>query len=229
MMFRGKAMKPIAKIWLAARCSVFELAGDCRGSAAVEFAVIVPIMLVLFFGTVELSSGVAVDRKVTLVARTISDLVSQTLAATPAQSYATLTDASLQNIFTAGISVLYPYPATAAFMTKAQVSEIYVDSGSVAWVRWTKGATIGIGATQATLGASTRTAGDNITSSLPPTLLVPKSYLIYSEVSYRYKPTIGYVMSASGVLLSDSDYTRPRQVPCVIYSNLPAATSCPTP
>ena len=45
--------------------------------AAVEFALIVPLMLVLFFGTVEFSSGVAVDRKVTLVARTLSDLTSQ--------------------------------------------------------------------------------------------------------------------------------------------------------
>jgi len=43
---------------------------DRRGIAATEFAVIVPIMLVLFFGTVEFSSGVAVDRKVTLIART---------------------------------------------------------------------------------------------------------------------------------------------------------------
>ena len=38
---------------------------------------IVPIMLTLFFGVVEFSSGVAVDRKVTLVARTLSDLTSQ--------------------------------------------------------------------------------------------------------------------------------------------------------
>ena len=34
-------------------------------------------MLVMFFGTVEFSSGVAVDRKVTLMARTLSDLTSQ--------------------------------------------------------------------------------------------------------------------------------------------------------
>ena len=38
---------------------------------------IVPLMLVMFFGTVEFSSGVAVDRKVTLMARTLSDLTSQ--------------------------------------------------------------------------------------------------------------------------------------------------------
>ena len=53
---------------------------DRRGVAAIEFAMIVPIMLVMFFGTVEFSSGVAVDRKVTLMARTLSDLTSQSLS-----------------------------------------------------------------------------------------------------------------------------------------------------
>ena len=59
------------------RRRALELLGDKRGVAAVEFAVIVPVMLVLFFGMVEFSSGVAVDRKVTLMARTLSDLTSQ--------------------------------------------------------------------------------------------------------------------------------------------------------
>ncbi|MBA4038549.1 MAG: pilus assembly protein TadG, partial [Bradyrhizobium sp.] len=54
-----------------------QLLRDKRGVAAVEFAVIVPVMLVLFFGVDEFSSVVAVDRKVTLMARTLSDLTSQ--------------------------------------------------------------------------------------------------------------------------------------------------------
>ena len=55
---------------------------DRSGIAATEFAIIVPIMLVMFFGTVEFSSGVAVDRKVTLMARTLSDLTSQSTSVT---------------------------------------------------------------------------------------------------------------------------------------------------
>ena len=64
---------------LASRCGAppRDLSADRRGIAAIEFAVIVPLMLVMFFGTVEFSSGVAVDRKVTLMARTLSDLTSQ--------------------------------------------------------------------------------------------------------------------------------------------------------
>jgi len=45
------------RTWLRTRLSVAGLWRDRRGIAAAEFALIVPIMLVMFFGTVELSSG----------------------------------------------------------------------------------------------------------------------------------------------------------------------------
>jgi Flp pilus assembly protein TadG len=223
------ATKPIANIWLRARRSTLDLFGDCRAIAATEFAVIVPIMLVMFFGTVEFSSGVAVDRKVTLVARTLSDLTSQTPPPTQTQTYSTVTDSNLQNVFTASIKILQPYCATP---TKATVSEIYVDSNKVATIQWSKAATIAsCGATQATLATSIHNAGDIVT--LPSALLVPKTYLIFSEVSYLYTPTVGYVMGKAGVTLSDVAYTQPRQVACLVYptnSSLPALTngSCPS-
>ena len=202
------------RVWLRARLSVASLLRDRSGVAATEFAVIVPIMLVMFFGTVEFSSGVAVDRKVTLVARTLSDLTSQSAVAVD-NNY-------LQNVFTASIAILTPYSPTP---TKATLSEIYVDSNKIATIKWSKAATIASGATQATLTASSRNAGDIIT--LPPALLVKQTYLIFSEVSYLYTPTVGYVMAKAGVTLSDVAYTRPRQVTCVIYITVPAG--CPTP
>ena len=205
----------MSRIWLRARLSVASLLRDRSAIAATEFALIVPIMLVMFFGTVEFSSGVAVDRKVTLVARTLSDLTSQ--AGPPVD------DNYLQNVFTASIAILPPYPAAP---TKAQLSEIYIDSNKIATIQWSKAATIGSGATTATLANSTRNAGDIVT--VPPDLSVAKTYLIFSETSYLYTPTVGYVMSYSGVTLSDVAYTRPRQVRCVVYNNVPT-TDCPTP
>jgi Flp pilus assembly protein TadG len=202
-----------SRLWLRARRSAASLLRDQNGIAATEFAVIVPIMLVMFFGTVEISSGVAVNRKVTLVTRTVADLTSQSVAA--------VDDNFLQNVFTASIAITAPYSATP---TQATVSEIYIDTNKVAKIQWSKAASISNGATQATLGPSVHNAGDTVT--VPPTLLVPQTYLIFSEVSYLYTPTIGYVMSKSGVTLSDVAYTRPRQVPCIIYGGVPAG--CPT-
>ena len=52
------------------------LIGDERGVSAVEFALLLPLMLTLYLGAVEVSQGIGADRKVTLTARTIGDLVS---------------------------------------------------------------------------------------------------------------------------------------------------------
>ncbi len=213
-------------VWRRLRSAPTRLFKDTRGLAATEFAFIVPFMLVMFFGTVEISSGVAVDRKVTLVARTLSDLLSQAgppPPPAPVSSYAPADDTYLQNVFTAGIAILTPYCAVPATL---QLTEIYVDKNQVAKVQWSKAASVPTcNATQVTLTTSTRSAGDTIT--IPPTLLVKQTYLLFSEVSYNYTPMgIGYVMK-SNVILSDVSYTRPRQVVCVIYNNLPVALPSP--
>jgi Flp pilus assembly protein TadG len=213
-----------SRVWLRMRLAAARLLNDSSGIAATEFAVIVPIMLVIFFGTVEISSGVAVDRKVTLVARTLSDLTSQAPPPTQSQPWSTVDDTYLQNVFTASIAILQSYPASPS---KVTLSEIYVDSNKIAKIQWSKAATFAGGATQATLVASSRNAGDVVTSTVPPALLVKQTYLIFSEVSYLYTPAIGYVMAKSGVTLGDVAYTRPRQVVCVVYNNLPNVNGPP--
>jgi Flp pilus assembly protein TadG len=213
-------------VWLRMRLAALRLFNDSRGIAATEFAIIVPIMLVMFFGTVEISSGVAVDRKVTLVARTLSDLTSQAAPPTAQTPYAQVDDTYLQNVFTASIAIMTPYLATPATV---QLSEIYVDSNNKATIQWSKAATIASGATQATLANSTRQPTNDVTNEVPAALLVKQTYLIFSEVKYLYTPVgIGYVMK-SQVTMSDVAYTRPRQAVCVIYNNLPVAPPGPCP
>ncbi len=172
-------------------------AADRRGVAATEFAFIVPLMLVMFFGTVEFCSAIAVDRKVTLMARTLSDLTSQSTS---------VGDSDMSNFFAASTGIMYPYSTTPV---NATITELYVDpTTKQATVKWSKGST-------------PRTVG--MTVGVPAELLVSGTYLIFSEVNYQYVPTIGYVMGKTGVNLSDVAYTRPRQSTCVMYS---PATSC---
>jgi Flp pilus assembly protein TadG len=180
---------------------------DHSGIAATEFAVIVPLMLVLFFGVVEFSTGVAVDRKVTLVARTLSDLVSQN---------PTVSDSDFTGFFTAGTLVMSQYaqaPIYSASTLHSTISELYVDPNThTAKVQWSKGHAV-------------RPTAQVVT--IPTALKVDGTYLIFSEVSYLYTPTVGYVMAPAGVNLSDVAYTRPRQSSCVLY-NVAANTPCPT-
>lgn len=180
---------------------------DRSGIAATEFAVIVPIMMVLFFGVVEFSTAVAVNRKVTIVARTLSDLVSQN---------ASINDIQLTNIFTAGTVVMTPYssPPYSPLTLHKTISELWVDPAThTAKVQWSQ-------------GYAPRGIGSLVT--VPTALVVDGSYLIYSEVQYLYTPTVSFgLMAASGVNLTDVSYTRPRQSLCVLY-DVTASTPCPT-
>jgi Flp pilus assembly protein TadG len=189
-------MKPVLEMLSRAYASAHRLIRDSNGIAAVEFAMILPIMLVLLFGTVEFSSGVEVDRKVNLVAHTLSDLTSQS----PTTG---VTDAELGFFFSAGTSILQPYSSAPLNQV---ISELYVDPNTgQAYVQWSKGFQGGVA----------RAKGSTV--SIPATLAVTGTYLIFTEVNYLYKPTIGYVMSSAGVTLSATAYTRPRQASCVIY------------
>ena len=194
---------PISHLWFRLRRSAAEMSKDCRGVAATEFVMIVPLMLVMFFGVVEFSSGVAVDRKVTLVARTLSDLTSQSTS---------VTDTDLSNFFAASVGILTPYSASP---TKSTITELYVDPTTLkARVQWSKASTFNSSG-NVVLGTSSRSPGDIVT--IPAALTVDGTYLIWSEVSYLYVPAVGYVMAKAGVTLSDLTYTRPRQSSCVMY------------
>jgi len=208
----------MTSMWLRLRRSVRGLCRDRRGVAAIEFAVIAPVMLVMFLGTVDFSAGIAVNRKVTLIARTLADLPGQSAAQA-------ITDTYLQNVFTASIVIIKPYSQTPV---NATISEIYVDSNKKATIQWSKSAIVANGAIQATLTTSSRSPGDVVTTLVPPALLVKQTYLVLSEVNYLYKPLTGYVMTKTGVTLSDSAFTRPRQFACLTYNNFPVITTAPT-
>src|ERR1700691_255060 len=196
-------MKSLQQIWFCARFSAAGLMEDRRGIAATEFALILPVMLVLFFGTVEFSAGVAVDRKVTLMARTLADLTSQTLS---------VANSDLTNFFNASNAIMTPYSGTP---TQATVSELYVDPSTLqARVEWSQ-------------GAAPRAIKSPVT--IPTALAVGGTYLIFSEVSYVYVPVVDYRMANVGITLSDVAYTRPRQSLCVFYpTTTPLPTNCPT-
>jgi Flp pilus assembly protein TadG len=204
-------MKSLLRVFQWVRRSARDLVEDRSALAATEFAIIVPLMLVMFFGTVEFSSGIAVKRKVTLIARTLSDLTSQSVS---------VADTDLTNFFAASTAIATPYSATPVQST---ISELWIDPAtSKARVQWSS-------------GLAPRLVGSLV--SIPSTLIVkdaagntlPNQYLIFSEVSYLYKPTIGYVMVKGGVNLTDVAYTRPRQSLCVIYPTPSAGfPPCPT-
>jgi Flp pilus assembly protein TadG len=160
------------------------LAGDERGVSAVEFAMLLPLMLALYLGAVEISQGIGADRKVTLTARTIADLVSQVPS---------INNADMSNSLNAAAAVMAPFPTTSL---KVTVSSVTIDANGKATIAWSD-----------SLNGTKRAVGSTVT--LPAALNVPNSSLIWSEVEYSYKPTIGYIVSGT-LALKDQIFMRPR-------------------
>lgn len=177
---------------------------DKRGVAAVEFAFIAPLMLVLLFGMIDTSSGIAVDRKVTLTARTLSDLVSQ-------GSQVTATDIS--NFFKMGSAIMTPYAVTPAIMTQ-KITQVSIDASKTVKVVWSYNGSVSGSSVTVTTGYSK----DTVITTIPANLLVPNTYLIWSEVKYTYTPITGYLIKAD-VPLSEETFTRPRQSDKVDYTS----------
>ena len=69
--------------------------------AAVEFAIILPFMAVLYIGGVELGDGLAIQVKVTDTAHTVADLISQQSANTDI--------ATVNTILNASAAIIAPY------------------------------------------------------------------------------------------------------------------------
>lgn len=185
-----RKIMPMQMISLHVHRLIAALVHDRRANAAVEFAVIAPVMMTLFFGVVEFSAGIAVDRKVTIVARTLSDLTSQSTC---------VTQTDLDGFTITAKAIMTPYSATPLLST---ITQLYVDDNLDAKVQWSK-------------GSSPKTG----TLSIPAGLKIKATYLVLAEVEYLYKPLggVAYVMSSAGVNLKDLAYTRPRQAAAVTY------------
>jgi Flp pilus assembly protein TadG len=176
------------------------LVGDQRGVSAVEFALLLPLMLTLYLGVVEVSQGIAAHRKVTMTARTVADLMSQA---------SNVTNNYKDNSLSAATAVMAPFPDS---KLKVTVSSIAIDANGKATVSWSD-----------TKNGTARTIGSAVT--LPTALVIAKSSLIWSEVEYAYTPTIGYVISGT-LTLKDKLYMRPRMSECVTREGV--QSTCPS-
>jgi len=147
-------------------------AADQRGVSALEFALLMPLMITLYLGGVEISQAVSADRKATLVSHTIADLVAQA---------SDVPNADMTNILNASSSIAYPFAVANLQVT---VSSVCIDSTGKATIAWSD-----------TLGGTTRSG--TVTTLIPSALLVANTSLIWGEATYAYRPTIGWTITGT--------------------------------
>ncbi len=171
------------------------------GAAAVEFALILPVMLVIFVGVTQVGEAVSISHKVTVTARTITDLVTR--------EPSPLAVSKLNTDLQAAAQVMAPYPSSALIVT---VSEISTDANAKATVDWSG---------SWPNNANALTTGSAFT--LPKSLSGANITVVYGQVSYGYTPLLGNKIIGP-IALSDSIYLYPRTGACI---SGPGA--CPTP
>jgi Flp pilus assembly protein TadG len=175
-------------------CLLVRLARCCRGTAAIEFGYIVPIMFFMFLGSVEFSQAVTVDRRVTQVASSTADLVAR-------QKTVTTTD--LNGYMGIISQLMRPYSSSPLFLT---ISSVYASASNAAVTKvcWSYNRVDG----SSTKGVATYTAGS--TFALPAGLVDAGGSVIVVEVRYDYSPVLFSYFITGVKQMRETFYLKPR-------------------
>ena len=158
---------------------------DGSGVAAVEFALILPFLVLVYFGTAEVGEGVMLNGKTSLTAATVANIVAQ---------YTTISASSqLPDILNVSSQTFAPYSSSPAGIV---VSCITIDSSGKATIAWSQAQ-----------NATARSTGQVMT--LPAALDLPNTSLIYSEASYAYTAPVDF-LKIGVIHIYDSVYMTPR-------------------
>lgn len=144
------------------------------GVSAVEFALILPLMLTLWAGMAELSHAIGVWRKVTLLARTVADLTSQGDSADP------IAAATMSDILAASTAVLRPLAGSSAGIVVSAMG-VYA----------TTPLNPKVCSSVASSNAAARSAGVATDLAVPAEFAAPGGRYVLAEVSLNYAPMIG--------------------------------------
>jgi len=167
------------------------------GVAAIEMAMVLPVLLIAYFGLVDLANAISASRRVTTAASTMADLVTQ--ASNPSTSRA-----ELQGFFQAASSIMSP------FSTSGLAVELYGYrlSSNVVSQTW-----------RHTNGVACPQGARPVNLELVRQLATETNDVIVARVCYTVAPIIGYVIEAN-INLSDQMALRPR------YTSRIACSDC---
>jgi Flp pilus assembly protein TadG len=183
-----------------------KFARDARGIAAVEFAFVVPIMLLMLVGTVEASRAIGIDRRLSLVTTMVADLVAREQK---------MTSADLTSIYKIVNQVMSPYDASSLKVSVIPVKASPSDAAQTkVYASTTNRPSHNEGAQPSKCSSYSMTAG-----------LLPKGgSAIVVVSSYTYEPIfLNYVFGAAS--WTDKALATPRNS-CVDFDNDKCVSTC---
>ncbi len=162
---------------------------DDAGVSAVEFALLAPFMIALYLGSVQLTLGLTADRKVSQVANSVADLITQ-------DDF--VTDEDLVDVYAAADAILNPFDAAPLSL---RITSVRMDADGEIFVDWSEG------------DGMTPHDTDSL-PDLPQGLLAPMNSIIMVEANYVFSTNLGE-LTKTPITLSYTAYLRPRRGPWV--------------
>ena len=164
---------------------------DVRGVAAIEMAFIMPFLLFLYFGLIDLTAMISFNRKITYSASVVADLVTQ--------NSTTVTASAMNDYFDAVELVMSP---TSLDNVRIDIYQYRNISGTIT-NQWKKSSTGG-----------TACAAPNTTGMSD--LMTDSNDLIVTVVCMNYSPYVASflgkaILGATSFTLSEQIALRPRQ------------------
>jgi Flp pilus assembly protein TadG len=156
------------------------------GMAAVEFALILPAMLALLFGGLEVTNVLIVRADVSNITSSAADLIAQE---------SSVSDADMTNVFSALTALIYPYSTSGAKIIITSVVDDGHGGGKVAWSDAYNG--------------TAHTVGTAMT--VPTGLITTGGSIVVSEVTYAYTTPSTYLVKIP-VTMTNTFYSHPRRV-----------------
>ncbi len=150
-----------------ARDGARTLRRDEGGMIAVEFALLIPIAVLILVAEFTLGEAIGISRKVAITGRTLTDLVARR---------AVVSSADLATILNASTQIIAPFPSANLKIVLAQLSTD--DKGKTTTVVWNE-------------PFNMTGLVDKSTFVLPAGMAQAGTSLIYAEVRYDYTPPFG--------------------------------------
>lgn len=186
------------------------LLADRRGVAALEFALIAPLLLTMYFVTMEVGQGIETNKKVGRSASMVADLVTQ---------QQTTTKSDLDAILKIGNAILQPYNRSkpTIIITAIEITNEATPKVKVAWSRKMTNGNF----------SADKTPGTIIT--IPEKLKIKGSFLVHVAAQLDYRPVIAWAADDKSTLgltaafdkldMGEGYYLRPRMSTTITCSN----------
>lgn len=178
------------------------------GLAAIEFALITPVMVTLLLGTIELCNALECHQKVTMMASSAADLVAQA---------SKVSNSDMSDIFNAASAIVAPFSINNLTIVISSVQSDGTGNGTVAWSQgqtWSGGVAQSVSGRAAnspvTLTQPIMSTWDTTKGTFTPCKANTCS-VILAEVTYYYTSPIGKFLAGSNKM-TDIFYERPRKV-----------------